>query len=398
MISPKFPSNEKDRQRAVEKYNILDTLPEQIYDSITQIVSSICEAPISLITLLDKERNYLKSHYGVPFNESPRKLSFCGHAINAETNIMVVEDARKDDRFFDNPLVTEANAIFYAGVPLVNNDGYKLGTLCVFDVKPRKLNHKQEEALIALAHQTVYLFEQRIRNQELLRLKEKMEERNSNLEKFASLVSHDLKSPLAQMTSLVQLIEMEEGSMSVATAEYLGYMKNASESLSNYIDGMLLFYKTEEQTYEKKTTVSIEPFIRDLKTLCDVQNSVNWTIATSLSHLIVNKAALQQIMVNLLTNAMKYNTNPDPKITIGIQENLSHYIVSVKDNGKGIAQEHLNKIFDIFYTLQTADISGNQGTGIGLASVKKIIDQLKGTIKVSSIEGMHTTFEFEVPK
>ncbi len=111
MKLPEFPANEKKRQAAVDKYQLLDTLPEDQYDDITSLMSYICDAPISLITLLDKERNFLKSHHGVPFNESPREISFCGHAINSEDPITIIEDARVDNRFFDNPLVTDYNAI-----------------------------------------------------------------------------------------------------------------------------------------------------------------------------------------------------------------------------------------------------------------------------------------------
>ena len=120
MIAPDFPDNEIQRQTAVEKYMLLDTLPEDCYDNITALMAYVCETPISLVTLLDKKRNFLKSHHGIPFNEFPREISFCGHAINSDDMITIVEDARLDKRFVDNPLVTEYQAIFYAGVPLID--------------------------------------------------------------------------------------------------------------------------------------------------------------------------------------------------------------------------------------------------------------------------------------
>ncbi|WP_313791375.1 GAF domain-containing protein [Lacinutrix neustonica] len=97
-----------------------------------------------MVTLLDVDKNFLKSHYGVPFNDSPRDISFCGHAILTDDDIFIVEDSRKDKRFSDNPLVKDHNAIFYAGAPLVNAEGYKLGTLCVFDTKPRQITELRE--------------------------------------------------------------------------------------------------------------------------------------------------------------------------------------------------------------------------------------------------------------
>lgn len=399
MISPSLPHNEKERQRAVEKYKLLDTLPEEVYDTITKVISSICNTPISLITLLDKERNYLKSHNGVPFNESPRKLSFCGHAINYEGPIMIIEDARKDTRFYDNPLVTEANAIFYAGVPLVNPEGYKLGTLCVFDTKPRKLNTKQQEALKVLAKQVVYLFEQRVKNQELIRLQQEVQERNQNLEKFAALVSHDLKSPLAQITSLIQLIEMESpGVLGESIDEYLRYIKVASASLRNYIDDMLDFYKSNEQSYEQKSSLSIDNFTNELKSICSIGSNVDWEVDTTLRHIVANKLALKQVLVNLITNAIKYNHRSHPLVKLTFKEDVDNYYISVLDNGRGIQQDHLDKIFDMFYTLKTQDLSGNQGTGVGLAMVKNIVDKLNGDIQVESNEGEGSNFIVTIPK
>jgi len=98
LIAPKFPENEVERLMAVKEYQLLDSLPEQDFDNITTLTASICDVPISLVTLLDADRIFLKSHYGVPLTESPRVMSFCGHAILEKSDIFIVEDARKDVR------------------------------------------------------------------------------------------------------------------------------------------------------------------------------------------------------------------------------------------------------------------------------------------------------------
>src|SRR5690606_13470291 len=158
---PKFPNDEAERLAELKKYNLLDTLSENDFDNITTLVATICDVPVSLITLLDSDRNFFKSHFGLDFNQSPRNISFCAHAILQNEEIFIVEDATKDERFMDNPLVNEAKAIFYAGVPLMNSAGFKLGTLCVFDHKPRILSEVQITALKSLAKQVVILFELR---------------------------------------------------------------------------------------------------------------------------------------------------------------------------------------------------------------------------------------------
>ncbi|GAL77170.1 two-component hybrid sensor and regulator [Algibacter lectus] len=143
MIAPDFPKNERERLAQINRYKLLDTLPESDFDNITSLVATICEVPISLITLLDSDRNFLKSHHGIDIQESPRNISFCGHAI-LQDDIFIVEDAREDIRFKDNPLVTGVNAIFYAGVPLITKEGLALGTLCIYDHVPRKLTETQK--------------------------------------------------------------------------------------------------------------------------------------------------------------------------------------------------------------------------------------------------------------
>ncbi|MFD2570523.1 PAS domain S-box protein [Spirosoma soli] len=151
-----LPDNEAARLNALATYNILDTLPEDEYDAITQLASQICQTPISLISLVDQERQWFKSAVGLSIPQTPREQAFCAHAIQTPTEIMEVEDARQDERFINNPLVTdEPHLIFYAGVPLVDDAGQALGTLCVLDHKPRHLSDQQATSLRVLARQVV---------------------------------------------------------------------------------------------------------------------------------------------------------------------------------------------------------------------------------------------------
>src|SRR5687767_9974244 len=144
---------EAARLAALRSYRILDTDPEQRFDDLTLLASHVCGAPMALITLVDADRQWFKSRVGTDVTETPRRISFCAHAMH-HTTIFLVPDAREDDRFKDNPFVTGDIGIrFYAGAPLRSSDGHPLGTLCVFDRVARTLSQEQYDALLALSRQ-----------------------------------------------------------------------------------------------------------------------------------------------------------------------------------------------------------------------------------------------------
>jgi len=162
MIAAQIPANEVERQRALDSYRILDTVPEQAYDDLVRIASAICGTPMALVSLIDRERQWFKANRGLDAAETPRDVSFCGHALHQPDNLFIVQDALTDARFVDNPLVTgDPNIRFYAGAPLVTPGGLAVGTLCVIDREPRTLEPFQVEAMQGLSRQVVALMELR---------------------------------------------------------------------------------------------------------------------------------------------------------------------------------------------------------------------------------------------
>jgi anti-sigma regulatory factor (Ser/Thr protein kinase) len=198
-------ANETERLGALRKYRILDTEPERAFDDLAELASQICGTPIALISLVDENRQWFKSHVGVAAKETSRSVSICSHAIQ-QRDLFIVPDALEDARFRDNPLVREEPRIrFYAGAPLVTPDGDALGTLCVIDRLPRTLTDGQKSALEALRRQVEAQLELR-RNLDELRLALEGLERLGGLVPYCSTCELNLVIP-ADMVSMVRVTD-----------------------------------------------------------------------------------------------------------------------------------------------------------------------------------------------
>ena len=183
MMQKLIPKEEEEiRLKALAEYRILGTKPESCYDDITKIAASTCDVPISLMTLVDRDKQWFKSKVGLEISETPRDWSFCTHAIK-ENSPLIIRDAYQDERFINNPLVKGDPKIrFYAGFPLKTRDGNKLGTLCVIDRKPGNLSPKQFNIMELLSRQIVSFLELRKKSLNLL-------EALSNLHKQEGILS-----------------------------------------------------------------------------------------------------------------------------------------------------------------------------------------------------------------
>jgi two-component system, cell cycle sensor histidine kinase and response regulator CckA len=182
MTAP-VPTKEAKRLKVLWQYDILDTVPEEVFDDLTELAARICEAPIALISLVDEDRQWFKSKVGVTLTETSRDISFCAHAVKQQ-DLFIIPDASKDPRFAGNPLViSEPKIRFYAGAPLITPDGYALGTLCVIDKVPRELRFEQKQALRVLARHVMTQLELRRHARELNAAHEAGETTKDQLEK-----------------------------------------------------------------------------------------------------------------------------------------------------------------------------------------------------------------------
>lgn len=190
------PKNEAKRIKVLWEYDILDTVPEEVFDELTALAGLICGAPISLISLVDENRQWFKSKVGLDLKETSRNVSLCAHAI-MQDDLFIIPDATLDERFKDFPLVTDYPKIrFYAGAPLVTPDGHALGTLCVLDKVPRQLDENQKQALRVLARHVMVQLELRRHSKELAGARSDCDKAKSDLTKAKAEIA-SLKKALA---------------------------------------------------------------------------------------------------------------------------------------------------------------------------------------------------------
>lgn len=158
-IAMNEPTHEEQRQRSLDKLKAVDTPPDPLYDDIVRIAASICDAPIALVSLVDRDRQWFKANLGLPATETPRSVAVCDHAIREPGKVFQVADLAKDSRFASFPYVQDGTARFYAGMPLVTSDGSAVGTVCVMDREPRRLSEDQARSMQALSRVTMALME-----------------------------------------------------------------------------------------------------------------------------------------------------------------------------------------------------------------------------------------------
>ncbi|MVM29112.1 GAF domain-containing protein [Spirosoma sp. HMF4905] len=417
---------------------------------MTHLASQICQTPISLISLVDDKRQWFKSNHGLDVRETPREFSFCAHAIINPQETLIVPDSRLDERFAENPLVTgEPHVIFYAGAPLVDADGFPLGSLCVIDDKPKQLSQLQLTALQTLAKQVVNLLtlrksnsalqlsEQRYRtlvdeleqqvqsrtqaltvaNDQLSQANELLSRSNGNLQAFASIASHDLQEPLRKIQSFSHILQSQYADQLGEGRTYLERMESAASRMSVLIRD-LLSYSRISAIQDRRSWVSLSAILQTVVTDLELVIAESRAIVQvePLPDVLGDSIQLGQLFQNLLSNALKFSRNDRtgrsivPFIRISVHTLLvkdlpssvkptfsapTYYRIDVTDNGIGFEQKHADRIFQVFQRLHGKNEFA--GTGIGLAICDKVVAHHGGAITASSRPGQGATFSVYLP-
>lgn len=411
------PADEVTRIAALERLHVLDTLPELPYDDIVSLAKTICGTPIALVSLVDRDRQWFKACIGLPVRETHRDAAFCAHAILRPDQLTLIEDATKDVRFKENPLVTGGPGIrFYAGAPIVTSRGSALGTVCVIDTKPNTLSDQQRDALLSLARQTACLFELRefsIQRDDLEKqLRSKVvkalvdddvdlgplqqRQRVASIGELTSGVAHDFNNLLQAISVNFQLIQRRtdrpdlvarwsgEGLRSVErgaklVAQILSFSRDRSPELKPVY--------VSERISEMRDLLArvIGPSVRlhfDLEpkpvpVLCD-----DTQLEAALMNMVVNSRDAMNNSGEITVSTSLKISNCDPAVPEGLYLELR-----VSDNGPGMAYSIASKVFEPFFTTKEE----GKGTGLGLSQVQGFAMKAGGGARVETMLGKGTS-------
>ena len=394
-----LPSNEFDRLAALYALDVLDSPPDKDIDEIVCLAASVCGVPMSLVTLIDADRQWFKAGIGTDLTETPRDLSFCAHAILGR-DVLVAPDVREDPRFADHPGVTAAGGVrFYAAAPLVTTSGHALGTLCVVDSRPRRLGAEQRQALHALAGQVTAQFELRRYAGMLAGTTARLQDLERRKDELAGLVSGDLRAPLRLMDSYLEALGRTghhdpelAGLVGRACAAHVRGIRDLLGHLSCLADagaGPELHMRPIDLTRLTQRAVDA---VRPIATTRKI-GMLSHAGGASLP-VLADPVRLEQVLMQLLFAAVKYApTGGRVRVDTEVESGPTVRVDDMDLPG-GLRPD----LFPHLYYGAIANPMDVPGPDQGLAVAKRVLDAHHATVALSDRPGdgtsVHVTFPF----
>ena len=379
-----IPENDDARLATLYRYSILDTPREQGYDDITALATYICRTPFSTVTLVDRDRQWFKSEVGFGTNESGRSDGFCACALMVPETL-IVEDTLLDARFAENPFVLGSPKIrFYAGAPLIAPNGHVLGTVCVFDTKPRVLRSGQISALESLSRQVMALLEARLRlaDNERAAAALMQNEKLAAVGRLASSMAHGINNPLEAVTNLLYLVRLR-----AEDPQILGWLNRADQELrrvSVIANQTLRFHR---QTSKPRAISCLDLFSQTLDVYEAQLNNAGITVEKrkrANEPIECFEGDIRQVLGNIIANAI--DAMPTGGRLLVRSRRATDWKTGRKglaftmaDTGAGMDRETRRRLFEAFFSTK-----GIGGSGLGLWISAEIIRRHQGKIVVRS--------------
>lgn len=395
--APPVPVNEAERLRALHELDVLDTPPEEDFDQIVELAASICGVPVSLVSLIDADRQWFKARTGIDVTETSRDVSFCAYAILGR-DLLVVPDMRADPRFADNPAVRDSPGVrFYAGAPLVTSDGYPLGTLCVVDSEPRRLSLEQLQALRSLARQVTAQLELRHYASALGRASERQHEAERHIDDFVGLICGELRGPLDDVRAYLDHLAAGGPYDQEVARRAAGSARRHAVALGRLVDDLL-----------GVAGESVEPGLRmrpvDLSRIAQRAVEAVRPVASAkdiciLTHpgpdlpVLADPVRLEQALMHLLFSAVKY-TPDGGRVRVSTESDAGPTVrVDDLESPEG-GRPHL---FDHLFHGAIAQPLRPDNPDRGLAVSKQILDVHHATLALSDRPGEGTSLHVVFP-
>ena len=386
-----------DQRRVVEidKYRVLTRPPRKDLLALVEIAARVAAVPMATINLItDTEQHQIAAH-GFDAGVCAREDSMCNLVLHVGHPV-IVADASRDPRFCDNPFVTGAigHVRFYATHQLVTPQGVVIGTLCVFDLEPRVLDDDQARALSALADRIVDLLELELRTRELERAQQELQRSNEQLTAFAGQVSHDLLNPLTAVSMSLRLAQeqLEEPGGGSRVPWLLERAVGGAERMQSLIDDLLAFARIGGRL--SRLPVPLDEVVRDVREdLATVLETATVDVGR-LPRVVGDPVQLRAVLQNLVANAAKFTRPGEPaRIAISAERRDTTWRLRVVDHGIGVPPEDRERVFE---PLARVD-DRVPGSGIGLATVRRVIEAHAGRIGLTETPGGGTTVWFDLP-
>lgn len=387
-VAAPIPEDEHERLQDLYSYEILDSDPQEPFDDIARMAAAICGTRWAVVNFIDEQRQWSKAFFELVSEECDRHDAFCPHTIVAPEGFLQIEDTHVDERFARNPnVVDDPHIRFYAGSAIRARSGRPIGTVCVVDSAPRALTREQQESLRSLSRLATSQLELRRLLSSQRSLVDELRELDRQKAEFTAVVAHDFRSPLTSILGYAELLREEE----IPLDEGLAAIERGSDRLIRLVDDLV--DASPELTLGHADLAELGRAAADLARPAAHEAGVRIEIDVAPTPVVVDAARIAQALDNLVGNAVKYSPGGVVRVTAAPQEGGG--VITVADTGVGIPEHELHRLFDRFYRASTSN--GFEGTGIGLATVKSIVDAHGGTVSVRSSVGEGTAFTVELP-